>query len=94
MLVVKLDTRFEGARDEVAAGGAMQTEFTRNKDKGFRRYVPQLTALRSDGQKLDMNEEIDVPRLYAEAITERKTFRGCHLPRTGFGFFLERQSKK
>ena len=41
-----------------------------------------------------LNGSDDEPRLYAESITELASFRGCHLPRTGLGFYLERQRKK
>ena len=40
-----------------------------------------------------LNGADDGPRLYAESITEITSFRGCHLPRTGLGFYLERQKK-
>ena len=55
-----------------------------------------VALLRKDRKlrNLMMNEPGDQPRLYVEEITTLTSFRGCHRPRTGLGFYLERQRKK
>ncbi|MFA7054817.1 MAG: hypothetical protein WC328_17510 [Kiritimatiellia bacterium] len=56
MLVAQLDTRFDGTKDVAQAVDAIQRELTVNRNKDYWWYAPQLTVLRSDGQKFDLKK--------------------------------------
>lgn len=56
MLVAQLDTRFDGTKTVATAVSDLKDELTENRDKDFWWYAPQLTVLRSDGQKFDLKK--------------------------------------
>lgn len=55
-----------------------------------------VAILRKDNKLKQMvhNSPNDPPKLFAEEITQVGSFRGCRLPRSGLGFYLEAKKIK
>ncbi|MFA5191274.1 MAG: hypothetical protein WA117_15570 [Verrucomicrobiia bacterium] len=55
-----------------------------------------VDILRKDNElkRIVQNSPNDPPKLFAEEITQVSSFRGCRVPRSGLGFYMERRKQK